>query len=56
MAVGRSTLSKWARLYRGSGDAGLQSKSANPSPKRPKVAAAVKTLPKYHDEESKAGI
>ena len=43
MGVGRSTLSKWVRLYRDQGEAGLQSKSAGPSPPRPKVAAAVKT-------------
>lgn len=43
MGVGRSTLSKWVRLYRDPGEAGLQSKSAGPSPPRRKVAAAVKT-------------
>ena len=43
MGVGRSTLSKWVRLYRDQGEAGLQSKSADPSPARPKIAAAVKT-------------
>jgi transposase-like protein len=42
MGVGRSTLSKWVRLYRDQCEAGLQSKSARPSPQRPKVAAAVK--------------
>ena len=43
MGVGRSTLSKWVRLYRDQGEAGLKSKSAGPSRPRPKVAAAVKT-------------
>ena len=43
MGVGRSTLSKWVRLYRDQGEAGLQSKPAGPSRPRPKVAAAVKT-------------
>src|SRR5208337_4956695 len=43
MGVGRSTLSKWVKLYRDQGEAGLQSKSAGPSRPRPKVAAAVKT-------------
>ena len=43
MGVGRSTLSKWVRLYREQGEAGLQSKSAGPSCPRPKVAVAVKT-------------
>ena len=42
MGVGRSTLSKWVRLYRDQGEAGLQSKSASASRPRPKVAAAVK--------------
>jgi transposase InsO family protein len=42
MGVGRSTLSKWVRLYRDQGEAGLQSKPARASRPRPKVAAAVK--------------
>jgi len=54
MGVGRSTLSKWVRLYREQGEAGLQSKSADPSPPRPKVAAAVKTkvveLKRHHSD------
>ena len=41
MGVGRSTLSKWVRLYRDQGKAALQSKLARPSRRRPKVAAAV---------------
>jgi transposase-like protein len=40
MGVGKSTLSKWVKLYRDQGEAGLQSKPRRP---RPKVAAAVKT-------------
>jgi transposase InsO family protein len=43
MGVGQSTLSKWARLYRDQGEAGLKSKKAGPRRQRPKVAAAVKT-------------
>jgi transposase len=43
MGVGRSTLSKWVRLYRDHGEAGLKSQEARPSRQRPKVAAAVKT-------------
>ena len=54
MGVGRSTLSKWVRLYRDQGEAGLQSKSADPSPQRPKVAPAVKTkvveLKRHHPD------
>jgi putative transposase len=42
MGVGRSTLSKWVRLYRDQGEAGLKSKPRRPSRPRPKVAA-VKT-------------
>jgi transposase InsO family protein len=42
MGVGRSTLSKWVRLYRDQGEAGLKSKPAGPSRPQPKVAAAVK--------------
>ena len=43
MGVGKSTLSKWVRLYRDHGEAGLQSQETGPSRQRPKVAAAVKT-------------
>jgi transposase InsO family protein len=43
MGVGLSTLSKWVRLYRDQGEAGLQSQKAGPRRQRPKVAAAVKT-------------
>jgi transposase len=43
MGVGRSTLSKWVRLYRDQGEAGLQSKSVRWNRPRPKVAPAVKT-------------
>jgi transposase-like protein len=43
MGVGQSTLSKWVRLYRDHGEAGLKSKEAGRSRPRPKVAAAVKT-------------
>ena len=42
MGVGRSTLSKWVRLYRDQGEAGLKSQEAGPSRQWPKVAAAVK--------------
>ena len=43
MGVGKSTLSKWVRLYRDHGEAGLKSQEAGPRRQRPKVAAAVKT-------------
>ena len=43
MGVGQSTLSKWVRLYRDHGEAGLKSQEARPSGQRPRVAAAVKT-------------
>lgn len=43
MGVGRSTLSKWVRLYRVQGEAGLQSKPGRRNRQRPKVAPAVKT-------------
>jgi transposase-like protein len=43
MGVGRSTLSKWVRLYRDQGEAGLQSKPARRNRPRPKVASAVKS-------------
>jgi glucose 1-dehydrogenase len=43
MGVGRSTLSKWVRLYREQGEAGLQSKPVRWNRQRPKVASAVKT-------------
>ena len=42
MGVGRSTLTKWMRLYRDQGEAGLQSKPILRNPPRPKVAPAVK--------------
>ena len=41
MGVGRSTLSKWVRLYRDQGEAGLQSKPVRRNRPRPKVAPAV---------------
>ncbi len=43
MGVGKSTLSKWVRLYRDHGEAGLKSKEAGPRRRQPKVGAAVKT-------------
>ena len=43
MGVGKSTLSKWVRLYRDHGEAGLKSQKAGRSRQRPEVAAAVKT-------------
>ena len=43
MGVGFSTLSKWVRLYREQGEAGLQSKPRGPSRPRSEVAPAVKT-------------
>jgi hypothetical protein len=43
MGVGQSTLSKWVRLYRDQGEAGLQSKPVRRNRQRPKVALAVKT-------------
>jgi len=43
MGVGKSTLSKWVRLYRDQGEAGLKSQEVHRSRQRPKVAAAVKT-------------
>ena len=43
MGVGQSTLSKWVRLYRDQGEAGLKSKPRGRGRRRPKVAAAVKT-------------
>ncbi len=42
MGVGRSTLTKWIRLYGDQGEAGLQSKPILRNPPRPKVAPAVK--------------
>jgi transposase len=54
MGVGKSTLSKWVKLYRDQGEAGLQSKPRRPSRPRPKVAAAVKTqvveLKRHHPD------
>jgi transposase len=43
VGVGKSTLSKWVRLYRDHGEAGWKSQKADRSRQRPKVAAAVKT-------------
>jgi transposase len=43
MGGGRSTLSKWVRVYRDQGEAGLQSKPVLRNRARPKVAPAVKT-------------
>jgi transposase InsO family protein len=43
MGVGLSTLSKWVRLYREQGEAGLQPRRRRGGRGRPKVAAAVKT-------------
>ena len=46
MGVGKSTLSKWVRLYRDQGEAGLKSQQAGPSRQWPKVAAAeARSLP-----------
>ena len=42
MGVGRSTLTKWIRLYRDQGEGGLQSKLVVRNPPRPKVAPTVK--------------
>ena len=42
MGVGLSTLSKWVRVYRAQGEAGLQSKPTRRGGQRPKVAPAVK--------------
>ena len=39
MGVGRSTLSNWVRLHRDQDEAGLNSKSARPARRRPKMAA-----------------
>jgi transposase len=54
MGVGRSTLSKWVRLYRDQGEVGLRSKPARRNRQRPKGAPAVKTkvveLKWYHPE------
>jgi len=43
MGVGLSTLSKWVRVYREQGEAGLQPKPRRPNRQRPQVAPAVKT-------------
>jgi transposase InsO family protein len=43
MGVGLSTLSKWVRVYREQGEAGLQGRAGRRGSRRPKVAAAVKT-------------
>jgi len=54
MGVGLSTLSKWVRVYREQGEAGLQSRTRQRGSRRPKVAAAVKTkvieLKRHHPE------
>jgi transposase InsO family protein len=42
MGVGRSTLSKWMKLYRDQGESGLRSKPVLQNVPRPKVAPAVK--------------
>jgi transposase InsO family protein len=43
LGVGLSTLSKWIRVYREQGEAGLESHPRRAGSHRPKVAAAVKT-------------
>jgi len=43
MGVGKSPLSKWVKLYREQGEAGLQARPRRRGSRRPKVAAAVKT-------------
>jgi transposase InsO family protein len=43
MGVGRSTLSKWVRVYRAQGEAGLQSQPTRRGRQRPQVAPVVKT-------------
>jgi transposase InsO family protein len=54
MGVGLSTLSKWVRVYREQGEAGLQSQSGRRGSRRPKMAAAVKTkvveLKRHHPD------
>jgi transposase InsO family protein len=54
MGVGLSTLSKWVRVYREQGEAGLQSQSRRRGSQRPKVAAAVETnvveLKRHHPD------
>jgi len=54
MGVGLSTLSKWVRLYRDQGEAGLQAKPRRSNRPRPKVAPAVKTqvveLKRHHPD------
>jgi transposase InsO family protein len=54
MGVGLSTLSKWVRVYREQGEAGLQGQAGRPSSRRPKMAAAVKTkvveLKRHHPD------
>ncbi len=54
MGVGLSTLSKWVRLYREQGEAGLQARPGRRGSRRPKVAAAVKTkvveLKRHHPD------
>ena len=41
--MGLITLSKWVRVYREQGEAGLQSQPGRRGSRRPKVAAAIKT-------------
>ena len=54
MGVGFSTLSKWMRLYRDQGEAGLQSNPGRRNRQRPKVAPAVKAqvveLKRHHPD------
>jgi len=54
MVVGFSTLSKWVRVYREQGEAGLQPRPGWRGSQRTKVAAAVKTkvveLKRHHPD------
>ena len=54
MGVGLSTLTKWVRVYREQGEAGLQSQPGRRGRRRPKMAAAVKTkvveLKRHHPD------
>jgi transposase len=43
MGVGLSTLTKWVKVYREQGEAGLQSQPRRGGSRRPKLAPAVKT-------------
>ena len=47
MGVGKSTLSKWVRLYRDHDEAGLKSQEAARSRQRPKVAAAMRIYKRH---------